>query len=52
MEDEGAEHKIQVNQENIRLNNKSTILPTIDEEMRYSHSSSNDNSSIDECKSI
>jgi hypothetical protein len=48
MEDEGAEHKKQVDQENIRLNNQSTISPTNDEEMRHAHSSSDDNSSTDE----
>jgi hypothetical protein len=31
MEDEGAEHKKQADQENIRLNNQSTISPTDDE---------------------
>ena len=44
MEDEDEEHKKQANQENIRLNNQSTIFPTNDEEIRCAHSSSNDNS--------
>jgi hypothetical protein len=48
MEDEEAEHKKQVDQENIRLNNQSTIFPTNDEEMRHAHSSSDDRSSNDE----
>jgi hypothetical protein len=48
MEDEGAEHKKQVDQENIMLKNQSTISPTNDEEMRHAHNSSNDNSSTDE----
>jgi hypothetical protein len=49
MEDEGEEHKKQVDhQENIMLKNQSTISPTNDEEMRHAHSSSNVNSSTDE----
>jgi hypothetical protein len=48
MEDEGAEHKKQVDQENIMLKNQSTILPTNDEEMRHAHSSNDDNSSTNE----
>jgi hypothetical protein len=48
MEDEGVEHKKQVDQENIMLKNQSTISPTNDEEMRHAHSSSNVNSSTDE----
>jgi hypothetical protein len=48
MEREEDEHKKQVDQENIRLNNQSTISPTSDEEMRHACSSSDDNSSSDE----
>jgi hypothetical protein len=48
MEHEQLEHQKQVEQENICLNNQSTISPTTDQEMRDAHSSSNDNSSSDE----
>ena len=47
MEHEEVEHKKQVDQENIKLNNQSTISPTSDEEMRHACSSSNDISSSD-----
>jgi hypothetical protein len=52
MEHEEVEHKKQVDQENIRLNNQSTISPTNDEEMRHARYSSDDNSSTNEWKSI
>jgi hypothetical protein len=42
------EHKKRVDQENIRLNNQSTISPTSDEEMRHGYNSSDDNNSSDE----
>jgi len=48
MKHEEVEHKKQVDQKNIRLNNQSKILPTSDEEMRHARSSSDDNSSSDE----
>jgi hypothetical protein len=52
MEHEQVKHKKQVDQENIGLNNQSTILSTRDEEMRHAHNSSDDNSSNDECQSM
>ena len=52
MEHEHVEHKKQVDQENISLNNQSTISHTSDEEMRDACSSSDDTSSSDEWKSI
>jgi hypothetical protein len=48
MEHEQLEHQKEVNQENIRLNNQSTISPVTDQEMRDAHNSSNDNNSSDE----
>jgi hypothetical protein len=48
MENEEVEHKKQANQENIRLNNQSTILPTNDEEIGHACNTSNHNSSSDE----
>jgi hypothetical protein len=48
MEDEEAKHKKQDDQENIRLNNQSTISLKNDEEMRHARSLSNDTSSSDE----
>jgi hypothetical protein len=48
MEDEEVEYQNQFDQENIRLNNQSTISPTNDEEMRHARSSSDDNGSSDE----
>jgi hypothetical protein len=47
MEYEEVEHKKQVDQENIRLNNQSTIPPTSNEEMRHAWSLSDDNGSGD-----
>jgi hypothetical protein len=37
-----------LDQENIKLKNKSTISPTNDEEMRHANNSSDDNNSIDQ----
>ena len=48
MKNEQLECQREVEQENIHLNNQSTISPTIDTKMRDSHKSSNDNSSSDE----
>ena len=48
MEDEGVEHKKQADQENIRLNNQSTITPTNYEEIRHVRSLRDDKSSSDE----
>jgi hypothetical protein len=48
MEDEGAEHKKQADQENIVLKNQSIRLPTNDEEISHACSSSDDNNSTDE----
>ena len=48
MEHEEVECKKQVNQQNIKLNNPSTMSPTSDEEMRHAHNASDDNSSSDE----
>ena len=48
MENDEVEHKKQANQENIRLNNQSTIFPTNDEEMRHARSLNDDNSSNNE----
>jgi hypothetical protein len=48
MKDEEVEHKKQVDQENITLNNKNTIFPTNVEEMRHAHILSDGNSSSDE----
>jgi hypothetical protein len=39
----------QVDQKNIMLNNRSTILPTSDKEMRHVDNSNDDNNSSDEC---
>jgi hypothetical protein len=47
MEHEEVEQQRQVDQENIRLNNQSTISPTSDEEMRHAHILSVENSSSD-----
>jgi hypothetical protein len=48
MEDEGVEHKKQVDQEKNMLKNESIISPTNDEEMRHARNSSDDNNSTDE----
>jgi hypothetical protein len=48
MEHEEEEHKKQVDQENIRLNNQSTIPLTSDEEIRHAHSLKNGNNPSDE----
>jgi hypothetical protein len=48
MEHEEVEHKKQANQENIRLNNQSTIFPICDEEMSHARSSIDNISSSDE----
>jgi hypothetical protein len=45
---EQLERQREVEQENIYLDNQSTISPTTDQEMRDAHNSSNDNSSSDE----
>ena len=50
--EEEVECKKQVYQENIMLNNPSTILHTSDEEMRHAHSSNDDSYLSDECQSI
>jgi hypothetical protein len=47
MDREKLECQQEVEQENIGLNNQSTISPTMDQEMRDAHSVSNDNSSGD-----
>jgi hypothetical protein len=52
MKYEEVEHKKQVDQESIRLNNKCTISPTNDEEMRLAHGLRDDNSSSDEFQSV
>ena len=51
MEREEAKCQKQLDQQNIRLNNPSTILPTSDEKIRHAQSSNNDNSSSDEWQS-
>jgi hypothetical protein len=48
MEHEEVEHKKQVDQENIRLNNQTTIFYTSDEQIRHVHNSSDDINSSDE----
>jgi hypothetical protein len=48
MEHKEVEHNKQANQENIMLNNRSTLSPTSDKEIRHAHSSSNDNGLSDE----
>ena len=40
----------QVDQQNILLNNPSTISPRSDEEMRHARNSNDDMSSSDECR--
>ena len=52
MQHEQAEHKKQVDEENISLNNQSRISPTGDEKMKHVHRSSDNNSSSGECQSI
>lgn len=50
--DEEGCQKNQAKEQNIRLNNPTTISPTSDEEMRHARNSSYDNSSSDEWQSI
>ena len=48
MEHEHLEHQQEVEPENICLNNQSIVSPTIDQETRDAHRSSNDSNSSDE----